>query len=67
MLGFCIYLMVLQSMNMRYDGPMEAVIGVFELIIEQGRFLGAPKLIATLIVGGIFGGLATEWASKRWT
>lgn len=67
LLGFSIYLMIRKSMRMMYDGPMEAVLGVFDLIVEYGRTMLVPDVLAVVVVGGFVGGLVTEWAGKRWS
>ena len=66
LLGFSIYIMVDRSMKMMYDGPMEAVLGVFQLMIEYGRKMLVPAVIGAVILGGIVAGLFTEWTGKRW-
>lgn len=66
LLGFSIYLMVRKSMHMMYDGPMEAVLGIFDLMLEYGRKLAEADVLATLFVGGGLGGVLTEWAGRRW-
>jgi hypothetical protein len=65
-LGFSIYEMILRSTKMMYDGPMEALLGVFDLMIYYGEMMGSPEFIGTLLVGGIIGGLAAEAAGRRW-
>ena len=42
MLVFSIVTMVKRSMRMLYDGPMDAVIGVFDLMLDYGALLAAP-------------------------
>lgn len=66
LLSFSIYLMIRKSMRMMYDGPMEAVLGVFELMLEYGRTMLVPDVLGVLLVGGVLGGLFAEWASKQW-
>lgn len=66
MLVFSIVTMVKRSMRMLYDGPMDAVIGVFDLMLDYGALLAAPATPAALILGGILGGWFTEWAGRRW-
>ena len=53
-------------MKMMYDGPMEAVLGVFQLMFEYGKKLVVVELIVTAVFGGILAGQATEWVGKRW-
>jgi hypothetical protein len=71
MVFFCvlivaIYEMTLQSMNLRYDGPFEAVLAVFDLSLGYLRTMLDAQVIGTLLVGGILGGVVTEWAAARW-
>lgn len=66
LLGFSIYLMIDRSMKMMYDGPMEAVLGVFQLMFEYGRKMMVPEVIGAVLLGGVLGGQFTEWAGKRW-
>lgn len=67
LLVFAIYEMVKRSTNVnRYDGPMEAVVSAFGLMLEYGAVLLSPKILGTFLVGGLVGGAITEWAGKRW-
>jgi hypothetical protein len=66
-LGFSLYEMILRSMKGRYGGsPMEALTGAVKLILEYGQKMADQQFLLTLFIGGIIGGLATEWASRRW-
>jgi hypothetical protein len=66
-LVFAIYEMVVRSTNVnRYDGPMEAVIAAFGLMLEYGRVLLTPAILGTFFLGGVVGGAVTEWVGKRW-
>ncbi len=67
LLVFSIYRMVQLALSaMPYAGPMEAVVGIFDEAMKYGRLLWARDLLITLAAGGIVGGMATEWASRRW-
>jgi hypothetical protein len=66
LLGFSIYEMVLRSTKLRYDGPMEAVLAAFALMLDYGSYLGTVAIIGTLAAGGVLGGLAAEFARRRW-
>lgn len=48
-----------------YDGATEAVVGVFEIMIEYTAFLKDANVILTAVVGSIFAGLITEWFGRR--
>ena len=66
LLGFAIYDMVLQSMKMRYHGPMEAVLDVFNIMMVNGRRILTVEILGVLAVGGAIGGALAEWAGRRW-
>lgn len=67
LLAFSLYFMIKKSMRMMYDGPMEAVLGVFQLMFDYGKMLLVPDMLGVILVGGIVAGLITEWAGKRWS
>ena len=55
-----------RAMRNRYGGPFEAVAAFFELFAEYGLLISTVNIIATVVIGGILTGLATESASRRW-
>ncbi|MDZ4095335.1 MAG: TrgA family protein [Paracoccaceae bacterium] len=67
LLGFSIYQMVLKSTKMLYDGPMQALVDIFGLMLENGIAMMSPGVLGVLFVGGVFGGWLTEWAARRWS
>lgn len=66
LVGFSIYDMVVESTKMRYDGPMEAVVATFGIMIEYGALLARQNVILVLVIGGILGGLLAEAVNRRW-
>jgi hypothetical protein len=59
--------MLNNAMRNRYDGPMDAIVGMFGLMLEQGqRFLDIPFL-TTVVVGGIICAFIAEFFGKRFT
>jgi hypothetical protein len=66
LLLFSIYEMVVVSTKGLYDGPMEAVLAIFDIMLKYGRGLVTPELIGTILVGGGLAGMTTEWADRRW-
>jgi len=67
---WCLFLqsfgvMIRQSLKNRYDGPVEAVVNVFELMIENAMIMADIRVIVTLVVGGILAGLLTEFTSRH--
>jgi hypothetical protein len=65
--GFSTYRMIVQSTRGRYEGPSEAVLAAFQLMLDYLLLLATPATPVALVAGGILGGLITEWASKRWS
>ncbi|MEO0990073.1 MAG: TrgA family protein [Pseudomonadota bacterium] len=67
LLLFSIREMLIQSTRLRYDDAMEAILAVFEIAIEHGAMIAIPGIILTLVIGGLIGGYAAEWASRRYS
>jgi hypothetical protein len=67
LLLFSIREMVMQSTKMRYDGPMDAILDVFNLMLARAREMMTADVLGTLLVGGIVAGILAERASKRWS
>ncbi|PWE34228.1 tellurium resistance protein [Maritimibacter sp. 55A14] len=66
LLIFSIRQMLIFSTRMRYDGPVDAITGVFKLGAEYATSAATLPVIAVLIVGGLIGGALSEMASQRW-
>lgn len=64
---FSTYEMVLRAFLPAYDGPMEAVIGIFDLAVEFFVTFLAWDVLIVLFVGGGLAGLMSEWAARRWS
>lgn len=62
----CFAEMVRLSLRRVYDGPVDALVGVFALMVENGRLMLDGQVIGTLVVGGIIAGILTEMAARRW-
>lgn len=59
--------MIERSTKMRYDGPMEAVLGMLALMVDYGTLLLDPELLGVVLIGSAVVGLAAESASRRWS
>nr|WP_309501726.1 TrgA family protein [uncultured Roseovarius sp.] len=60
-------LMLAQSLDRKYDGPVEGLTGMFNNAVDYGQYLLDGPLIAVLVVGGILTGLIAEFVVRRWT
>lgn len=65
-LAFSVYEMIMLSIKQRYDGPMDAVLGVFELMLEYASSLPTQAILGTLLIGGVIGGVMSELAGRMW-
>lgn len=66
LLLFGIYEMLQLSVKMRYDGPMEAIIDVFQRMIDRSEALLSLSVLAVMAIGGGVAGILTENANRRW-
>lgn len=66
LLAFAIYEMIVISTKGRYDGPMDAVLAVFEIFVDLGWGLLTPEIIVTVLGGAALAGTAAEAADRRW-
>lgn len=65
---FChaIWEMLQRSLDRRFDGPIEAIIGAIGIGIEQALPLLEPHIFLTLFATGVIGGMLAEFVSRRW-
>lgn len=60
------YEMLQESMKMRYDGPLEAIIDIFARMLDRAPPLATANVLAAMFLGGVIGGLLAENANRRW-
>lgn len=58
--------MLHNSIRKHYDGAIDAVMGMVSIAIDNLLMIATPTVIATLVVGGVFGGYLAEFAARRW-
>ena len=66
LLLFGIYEMLQQSVRMRYDGPLEAILDVFQRMLDRSIPLLTVPVLLVVTIGGGLAGMLTENASRRW-
>jgi hypothetical protein len=62
----CAAIMINQSFQKVYEGPAEALIDIVRMMVENFQMIATPDVMGTLLVGGIVGGLATEWVARNY-
>ena len=50
----------------RYDGPVEAIVGIFEIGIEYLAIMATPTVLGALALGGILSAVFAERAARVW-
>ena len=58
--------MIKNSIRLRYDGPLDAVVNGFGIAADYAMLLVNPAVLGVLFVGGALSGLVVEWVSRRW-
>ena len=59
------YEMIQRSLVNRFDGPFEALVGVFDIAWQYAQNVIYMPLIVTLIVGAMLVGLIAEFVARR--
>lgn len=57
--------MISKSLRRSYDDPVEALVNVFEIASEYAVRFATADVIIALLVGGVVGGLVTEFFGRR--
>ena len=66
--GYALREMLIRATKLRYDGPGEAIVGMFDLCVEYGRMtLTSPDVMGILILGAIATAWGAEAVNRRWS
>lgn len=58
--------MMQRSLRGRYDGPMEATVATFGVMLEYAALMFDLRFLAVMVLGGLLGGLVAEAGQRRW-
>lgn len=61
------YEMLKRSTRLRYDGPMEGLQDMAQLMIEYGMLIAVQSVVIPAIVGALFCAWLTEFFARRWS
>jgi len=59
--------MIKKSLRKSYDGPVEAVVNVFEIMLDWGKVFFIPELGLLMLAGCVVAGFITEFIGKRFS
>lgn len=57
--------MVERSLRKLYDGPVEAVVSIFELGVDYLRVAASLEVVLFLVIGSLICGLVTDFFAQR--
>lgn len=63
---FAVIAMLKRSLMNLYEGIMDALMGIFDYIMQFGAELLRPEPLITLIVGGMLAGILVERTARKW-
>jgi hypothetical protein len=66
LLAFALIEMLELSVRMRYDGPLEAILDVFQRMLDRSFPLASVPVLAVMLIGGGIAGMLSENANRRW-
>ena len=66
LMAFGTYRMLRQSPKMTYDNAGDAVLDVPIQMWNYAKVMGNLPFIEVLVIGGLLGGLITEFVGRRW-
>jgi hypothetical protein len=66
LLAFALLEMLELSVRMRYDGPLEAILDVFQRMLDRSFPLATVPVLAVMLIGGGIAGMLAENANRRW-
>lgn len=57
--------MLANALDKKYDGPMEGIMGIFNLMLEFSQFLLDGTVIGIIVVGGLLTGVIADRIAQR--
>lgn len=61
------YEMIERAMSLRYEGPVEALQDMTNIMVEYATLIATTNVVGTMVVGSIICALAAEAAGRRWS
>ncbi len=61
------FTMIQRSIRMMYDGVMDAVLGVFQQLVDFGSLIFTPGVLGVVVIGGMGVGAVARATARRWS
>ncbi|MEM6824503.1 MAG: TrgA family protein [Pseudomonadota bacterium] len=61
------YEMIKRAVRGRYDGPVEALLALSDLMLENAFLIVEAPVVAAAVIGSLLVALVTEFFARRWS
>lgn len=61
------YEMIRRAVRGRFEGPVEALLGMSDLMLDYATLLIAPAVVGSAVIGSMICATITEYFSHRWS
>lgn len=61
------YEMIRRAVRGRFDGPVEALFGMANLMVEYSTLIVTPAVVGSAVIGSFVCAMVTEYFSHRWS
>ena len=61
------YEMIKRAMRGRFDGPIEALLGMSDLMLDYAALIVTPAVVGSAVIGSFICAMVVEFFSHRWS
>ena len=61
------YEMIRRAMRGRYEGPVEALLGMANLMVDYAMLIVVPAVVGSAVIGSFICAMITEASARRWS
>ncbi len=61
------YEMIKYAVRGRYDGPVDALVAMSDIMLDYAALIVVPAIIGTMVIGSFICAMVTEFFSRRWS
>jgi hypothetical protein len=61
------YEMIRRAVRGRYDGPVDALLGMSDVMLDYSTLIVTPAVVGSAVIGSFICAMITEFASHRWS
>lgn len=61
------YTMIERAVSGRYKGPVDALLGMADMMLDNARVIVTPGVVGSAVIGSFICAMITEYFSRRWS